>query len=141
MAEDWVTPFSDIESGSDCWAQGRYSAAVTLLQGLLFATLAVMALAWFVCISRISGRLRERHPETYKELRLARIWPRNRKGWIGEYDNSRPVHALLRFLFRGEFRDLHDPDLTRISVFMRRFLVIYVILFLALVLSVVMQRP
>lgn len=108
---------------------------ITPLEVALFATLAIMVLVWFACVRRLSHQLRERHPDKYERMGLAYLWPRNLEEWLSEYDNGRPVFALLRFLLRGEDAALRDADLSRLTAFMRQFFYVYVALFLLLVLS------
>ena len=87
---------------------------MTPLQGTLFAVLGLMVLVWFVCVSRLSRQLRDRHAEKYQEMRLAHMWPRDLMGWLSGHDNSRPVFALLRFLLCGEDAALRDTDISRL---------------------------
>src|SRR5262249_58147093 len=81
---------------------------MTRVEGLLFTMLLVMVLGWFFCVNRLSHQLRDRHPDKYDEMRLAEMSPRNLLEWLSRYDNSRPVMALLGFLWRGEDAELHD---------------------------------
>lgn len=101
--------------------------------------LMLMVLAWFVCVSKLSRQLRDRHAEKYEQMGLADMWPRDLAGWLSGHNNAKPVFRLLRFLFRGEDVALHDADISSLSVFMRRFFYVYLGLFLMLVLSIVSQ--
>ena len=112
---------------------------MTSLQGVLFAVLVLMVLAWFVCVSRLSRRLRDRHAEKYEQMGLADMWPKDLAGWLSGHNNTKPVIALLRFLYRREDLALHDADVSSLSEFMRRFLYVYLGLFLLLVLSILSQ--
>lgn len=109
------------------------------LQGILFTVLTLMVLVWFVCVSKLSRRLRERHAEKYEEMRLADLWPQDLAGWFSGHNNVKPVFALLRFLLRGEDFALHDADISSLSAFMRWFFYVYLGLFLLLVFSFLIQ--
>lgn len=102
---------------------------MTPIQAVMFGTLIAMVLVWFACIRRLARHLRERHGETYDELELDQVWPKGPGGWLRGFDNSRPVMALLRFLWRREYRDLADDKVTRLCSFMRGFFIAYLILF------------
>src|SRR5262245_3437348 len=105
---------------------------MTRFEGLLFTILLVMVLGWFFCVNRLSHQLRDQHPEKYDEMGLAEMWPRGLQ-WFSRYDNSRPVAALLRFLWRREDTELHDSDISRLSRVMRWLFCVYIGLFLLLV--------
>jgi len=111
------------------------------LQGVLFAALVLMVLVWFVCVSKLSRQLFERHSEKYDEMGLEDLWPHDLRGWFSGFDNSRPVMALLRFLLRGEDRDLHDADVSSLSAFMRWFFFAYLGLFMVLGFSILSGSP
>ena len=114
---------------------------MTPLQAVLFAMLALMVLAWFVCVGKLSRRLRNGHPEKYRQMGLEGLWPRSLAGWLLGHNNIKPVFALLRFLLRGEDIALHDADVSSLTVFMRRFFYVFLFLFLALVFSILSQGP
>jgi tetratricopeptide (TPR) repeat protein len=105
---------------------------MTLVQGILFASLLAMFVAWIVCINRLSRRLRERHPGKYQEMALDELWPEGLGGWLRGFDNARPVFALLRFLFRRDDYRLRDDAVVRIAGQMRVLLVVYSIVFVVL---------
>lgn len=106
---------------------------------MLFTVLALMVLVWFVCVSKLSRRLHDRHPVKYEQMRLADLWPRDLAGWFAGH-NAKPVFALLRFLSRREDLALHDADISSLSVFMRWFFYVYSGLFLVLVFSTLIQN-
>jgi tetratricopeptide (TPR) repeat protein len=108
---------------------------LTPFEGALFATLAIMVVVWFVCVRKLSHQLRDRHPDKYERMGLAYLWPRNLGEWLSEYDNGRPVFALLRFLLRGEDAALRDADVSRLTSFMRQFFYVYLAVFLLLIAS------
>lgn len=111
---------------------------MTPVQGVLFTV--VMVLVWFVCVSKLSRRLHDRHPEKYEQMRLADLWPRDLAGWFAGHNNAKPVFALLRFLSRREDLALHDADISSLSVFMRWFFYVYFGLFLVLVFLILSQN-
>jgi len=117
------------------------SPVITPLEGGLFAVLAVMVLIWFVGVNKLSRRLRERHSDKFDEMGLARLWPQNLMQWLSGYNNSGPVFALFRFLFRSEDVELHDAEVSRRSVFLRRLFCVYLILFLLLIFLIVRPPP
>jgi len=110
---------------------------MTRFEDLLFTMLLVMILGWFFCVNRLSHQLRDRHPDKYDEMRLAEMSPRNLLEWLSRYDNSRPVMALLGFLWRREDAELHDSGVSRLSRVMRWLFCVYIGLFLTLVVEFV----
>lgn len=132
-------------SGNSCTRTGsRTDAAVpiTPIQAVLFALLGVMVLVWFHCVSKLSAQLKERHGEKYDEMGLDRMWPKNLAGWLAGHNNTKPVLALLRFLWRREDVDLKDMALSDLASFMRTFAAAYLALFSTLVYSIVtMEGP
>ena len=113
---------------------------MTPLPGVLIAVLILMVLVSFVCVSRLSRRLRDRHAEKYEQMRLADLWPQDLAGWFGGYNNAKPVFALLRFLLRGEDRALRDADISSLSAFMRWLFYVYLGIFLFLLFSILSQN-
>src|SRR5262245_63763609 len=91
-----------------------------------------MVPVWFVCVSRLSRQLRDRHREKYEEMKLAEMWPQGLSGWLSRHNNTRPVIALFRFLLRSEDAKLQEADISRLSSFMRRFSCVYMGVFLLL---------
>lgn len=109
---------------------------ITTLQAVLFGLCGLLVLVWFWRVSRLSRHLRERHAEKFEAMGLARIWPQIAGQWLSDYDNSGPVLALMRFLWRREDAGLHDPELTRLATALRWHFVLYLLLFAALVGSI-----
>ena len=105
-------------------------------EAILFVALVVRVAMWLVCVSRLSRQLRERHPDKFLEMELAAIWPTSARGWMEGFDNSAAVKALLAFLWRREYADLHDPRIHELGVFMRRLFAVYVAVFGLLVFSI-----
>jgi hypothetical protein len=99
------------------------------LQGTAFVAMIAMVFVWFHCLRKLSRQLHDRHPEKYDEMELEDMWPKEISAWIGTFDNRRPVFALCRFLFRGEFAALDDPEVASLGIFMRRLAVVYLFLF------------
>jgi tetratricopeptide (TPR) repeat protein len=99
----------------------------------LFTVLAAAVPIWLIFVSSLVSQLLARHPEKYDEMYLAEIWPRSLSESLTWRTNSRPVMALVRFLWRGEDAALHDPQISRLSTFMRWFFCAYLVLFLSLV--------
>ncbi len=112
---------------------------MSAVQGTAFVVLIAMALVWFYCLRKLSHQLRDRHPEKYDEMDLEDLWPQEAIGWMGRFDNSRPVLALCRFLFRGDFWSLNDPQVSSLSVFMRQLAVVYLAVFGFLAFSILSQ--
>src|SRR5688500_5423141 len=103
---------------------------MTTFQEVLFGALLVMVVVWFYCVHSLKRQLLQRHPDTHEQMELSELWQRH---------NSGPTLALLRFLFRSEYRDLDDPEITRLGVFMRWFFVAYIAIFGCLAYSLI--RP
>ena len=117
---------------------------MTKLEGLLFVSLGIMVLVWFVCIARLARQLRERHPDTADAMEIDQMWPKDLAGWLRGFDNSGPVMGLFRFLFRREYVGLGDPAISDLAVFMRRLCVIYIGVFawlFALVATDIIKAP
>ena len=103
------------------------------LQGVLFALLILMVLAWFACVRKLSRELRERHPGKFDEMGLDGVWSTD--------DNTKPVFALLAFLLGREDRDLGDPAVSSLATFMRWFFFVYLGLFVVLVYTILSPGP
>jgi tetratricopeptide (TPR) repeat protein len=109
---------------------------MTTFQGVLFVALMAMVLAWFYCIHLLKLQLLQRHPETHEEMELSDFWSAMRSG-----ERLGPVYALLGFLLRRKYLRLDDPGITRLSVFMRWFMVIYIAMFGCLLYTVLRPAP
>lgn len=92
--------------------------------GISFAALFLAALVWLVLMSRLYRILRTRHPETYEQLGRPTL-----------FLNNSPQNgiATVRFLLGGHFRQLNDPELLRLGVFMQVFFYAYMVYFVSLV--------
>ena len=108
---------------------------MTSLENVLFAVLLLMVPIWFICIARLSRRLHDLHAAKYEKMGMANMWPRDLAGWLSGYNNTKPVLALMQFLFAREDVALRDPAISRLSAFMRWFLCAYLLVFAALVFS------
>jgi hypothetical protein len=95
----------------------------------LFMLGVVLAATWLVCVGMFVRTMRERHPQEFEEMGLARMFPGNLRGWLRSHDNSRPAMAMLRFLWRGDFERFGDPALTRLANTMRGVGVAFVAVF------------
>jgi len=109
---------------------------MTSIQIVMFALLMLMVLVWFWYVNKLSAKLRERHPEKYDEMGLEGMWPKDAAGWLAGHNNAGPVMALVRFLWRREDADLQDMEVSDLVSFMRLFVCVYLVLFLALVFSI-----
>jgi hypothetical protein len=87
-----------------------------------FGLLMAMALVWLVLVSNLFRALRERHPYTYREIGSPTLFLNNSilNNWL-----------LLKFLVTGAWQQLGDQDLSRQCRFMRVFLIVYTVLFVA----------
>lgn len=112
---------------------------ITAFQGVLFAVGGVMVLVWFWRVSRLSRHLRERHAAKYEAMGLEFMWPQTLGQWLSDYNNSGPVLALVRFLWRREDAGLGDPELTRMTTALRRHAAIYLLVFATLVTSILRE--
>ncbi len=101
-------------------AGGPFSPIVILLLGLLF----VMAAACFVLISWLFHRLRTCHPAAYESIGSPSLF------WNNSIRNNL---WFLKFPFSSQAWELDDPQLSRVVLFLRIFLLFYVVLFLACV--------
>ena len=95
-------------------------------------TLMVMVLVWFVTISWFFHRLRTRHPSTYEAIGSPSLFWNNsmRNNWL-----------FWKFLWSSRIHELDDPVAVRVSVFMRIWIVSYLILFLGLAIFTVVFQP
>jgi tetratricopeptide (TPR) repeat protein len=105
---------------------------MTLGQGILFGSLFVMFVAWIACVNRLARRMRERHPHKYEQMALDELWPDGLAGWLRGFDNSRPVFAILGFLWRRDDYRMRDDAIVTIANFMRVLCVAYLISFAVL---------
>jgi hypothetical protein len=99
---------------------------MTTAEAIWFAILLAMVMIWFGLILWLFRRLRTHHASTYEALGSPTLF------W-----NNSPANnlRLLGFIFSAKTRELQDPAMFRICKFMRIFLVAYVVVFLALMLS------
>lgn len=84
-----------------------------MLNTLLFLSLAaygIISLGSVFLERKLYKRLREHHPEVWEQLHAPSLWPN-----ISFKANI----AVHRFLHRGEYRSLHDPELDRIATLAR----------------------
>lgn len=97
-------------------------AAIPLL-GMLLAIVAI----WFLLVSRLFHRLRDRHRSTYEGMGSPTIFWNNslRNQWL-----------FLKFLLTSQWRELNDPAISRTVPLLRVWLVVYTVLFLVLVVIV-----
>jgi hypothetical protein len=93
----------------------------------LFGLLLVMVAIWFLLVSRLFHRLRDCHHSTYMAMGSPTLFWNNslRNQWL-----------FLKFLLASQWRDLNDPLISRIVPFLRVWLVVYPVLFMALVILV-----
>ena len=89
-----------------------------------FALLMAMVATWFVLISWLFRRLRERHASTYEAMGSPTLFWNNsiRNNWL-----------FMKFLFSSEWRGLRDPAVANVCRFMRIFIVVYFLFFLGFV--------
>jgi hypothetical protein len=91
---------------------------------VVFVKLATMVVVWFVLASWLFRRLREQHASTYVEIGSPSLFWNNsmRNNWL-----------FLKFLFGSKWRQLSDLAVSNVCRFMRVFIVVYFLLFLALI--------
>ena len=99
-------------------AGGPFSPIMILLLGVLF----VMAAAGLILISWLFHRLRNRHPSAYESIGSPSLF------WNNSVRNNL---LFLKFLFSSHAWELDDPQLSRVVLFLRVFLLVYVVLFLS----------
>jgi hypothetical protein len=85
-----------------------------------FALLMAMVATWFVLISWLFSRLRERHASTYEAMGSPTLFWNysNRNNWL-----------FMKFLFSSEWRGLNDPAVANVCRFMRIFIIAFYFLF------------
>lgn len=108
---------------------------MTSVQGVLFAALIVMVLVWFYCVRSLARQLLQRHADLHEAMDLSSMWDISGRG------NGKAVLSMLRFLLRKEYGVLEDPEITRLSAFMRWFFVAYMGMFGYLAFTIVRQQP
>jgi hypothetical protein len=86
---------------------------------LIFVALMAMVVVWFGLIIWLFRRLRTRHPETYETIGSPTLFWNNsmRNNWL-----------FFTFLFSAKHRQLQDAATTRACIFMRIWLIAYVLL-------------
>lgn len=98
----------------------------------LFAILFAMAPVWWVLISWVFRRLREKHTLTYEAIGSPTLFWNNspRNNWL-----------FLKFIFGARWQELDDTALIKVSRIVRVFSVVYMLGFLGfVVLFFVMAR-
>jgi hypothetical protein len=89
-----------------------------------FAVLLAMVATWFILVSWLFSRLRNRHAVIYETMGSPSLFwnssPRN--NWL-----------FLKFIFSSQWRTLGDPAVAKAVRFMRIFLVFYTCFFLSFV--------
>ena len=98
--------------------------------GSLFVVLFLMVIAWFVLVSWLFRRLRERHARIYEEMGSPTLFLNNsiRNNWL-----------FMKFLWGGGWRALGDPQLTQACQVMQVFFVVYLVVFVSMMF--VLPRP
>jgi hypothetical protein len=86
-----------------------------------FVLLFVMTAIWLVLVWWLFRHLREHHAATFEAIGSPSLF------WN---DSPRNNWLFLRFLFSSQWRALADPAIANAVRFMRRFLIVYVLLFL-----------
>jgi len=93
---------------------------------VLFPILLAMVAVWFPMVIWVFSRLRTRHPEKYEQLGSpSLIWNNSmRNQWL-----------FTKFMFSGQFHEFVDVALSRAIIFMRVWLIAYLVLFLTLLVT------
>ena len=106
---------------------------MTTFEGTLFVAFGIMAVTWLISVVRISRMLKQRHIETYDELKLEDMWPKTIPEWFSRrHSNLVPVSRLLVFLFSKRYRNLQDDEISRLGDFMRLLLTIAIPVFIVM---------
>ena len=98
----------------------------------LFPALFAMAVVWLATIVWVFHRLRLDHPSTFEQLGSPSLFWNNspRTGWL-----------FLKFLFSGRCRELGDPALATVILFMRILFICYGLLFLTMIAAMTFSGP
>ena len=97
---------------------------------ILFVLLLVSCVVGLILQHVFLSRLRTRHARTWEALGRPTLFLNN------SISNSL---AVLRFLWRREYRDLADNELIRFAAFLRGYLVAYLLLFVLVVAGFVLS--
>ena len=93
-------------------------------EGLLglawFAILGLMVAVWLILCKWTFKRLEQRHPQKYSEMGSPSLFLRN---------NLENNWKFAKYLWKNEYRKLEDSVLSRISEFMKVFIVLYLLIF------------
>ena len=100
------------------------------VQVVWFSVLFAAIVAWFGLAARMFRLLRQNHREVYESLGSPSLLLNNsiRNGWLS-----------LRFLMRGDYRDVNDDRVRKLGNVMRVFFVAYVLWFLGPIVFVLMR--
>lgn len=110
-------------------------ADISSLSLTLFFLCFPLAGLWLLMCWYFSKQMSKRHPSRYFSMGLDKLFPRSASDWkqrgVGEFhfDNSAPTMALLSFVWNRKDKVLSDRRITGITVFMRRLLITYLLVF------------
>lgn len=97
-----------------------------------FGVLMVMVFVWFGLIIYFDRRLKQQHPEKYKEMGEPHLLWNN---------SAKTTWTTMKFLFKREHKSLDDKTLTLLSDTMLIFLLVYTIIFFGLVFGFISHVP
>ncbi len=88
---------------------------------ILFAVMGIMVLTWFILCKKLFKLLKTNQPKKYKEL-----------GEISLLINNSPGNNLkfIRYLFKKEWIELNDENISKLSQFMLNYMKVYLVLFI-----------
>lgn len=89
-----------------------------------FAFMFVAVLVWFLLCVKLFNSLKERHPETYKNMGSPSLFKNN------TFSNN---INFLKFLFKKEWQQLGDESIEKLGNIMLSFIIAYSALFIVFI--------
>jgi hypothetical protein len=113
-----------IPDGSACFAAliAMAGLRITNPAAVAFTVLMMMAGVWLASIAWLFRRLRTRHASAYEAMGSPSLFRNN---------SPRTVPWFLAFLFSPAHHELRDGPASRVVLFLRAFLVLYLVAFFA----------
>ena len=113
---------------------------MTVLQGMAFGLMCLLVLVNFILTKRLIQRLELCHPARHAAMDLGSLQFVLRDSTVEEDSRfSAAFFKLQGFLWRGDYRRLGDPELTRLADRMRQLVVLFIALFAVFAATVVTE--
>ncbi|MDG1732869.1 MAG: hypothetical protein P8M49_12910 [Thalassotalea sp.] len=100
---------------------------------VFFGAMGFVVLVWFLLVTKLFNLIEQNHPDKFQDMGEPHLSKNNTL--------STNV-AFMRYLFKKEWTSLNDPELTSLSITMRRIFITTLIVFLpAMVILPILLMP